>query len=164
MHSAAFSSNLACPNTANTRPCAPIWSRVAPLQKSLATLATRSIPFTSFVIISAAKPNPQLTDDQWAGIKKDLIAQSHETLGVIASVDKKWDAAIAEFKTAVEGESTPEPATMLRLAATYNNAKQYDEATAMADKVLALPNVPDKFKKIAQDEKQRAAKLKASTK
>ena len=113
---------------------------------------------------AAAKPNPQLTDDQWAGIKKDLIAQSHETLGVLASVDKKWDAAIAEFKTAVEGESTPEPTTMLRLAATYNNAKQYDQATAMADQVLALPSAPDKFKKIAQDEKQRAAKLKAGTK
>jgi uncharacterized protein HemY len=111
-------------------------------------------------VTAAAKPNPNLTDDQWANIKKDLIAQAHETLGVIASVDKKYDAAITEFKTAIDGAATPEASTMLRLAGTYNNAKQYDQASAMADKVLATPGVPDNFKKIATDEKQRAAKLK----
>lgn len=113
---------------------------------------------------TAVKPNPQLTEDQWTGIKKDLIAQSHETLGVIASVDKKWDAAIAEYKAAVEGGATPEASTMLRLAAAYTNARQFDQAMAMADQALALPNVPDNFKKIAQDEKQRAAKGKAGSK
>ena len=114
-------------------------------------------------VTATAKPNPQLTDDQWAGIKNDLIAQAHETLGVIASIDKKYDAAITEFKTAIDTASTPEPSTMLRLTATYNNAKHYDEASAEADKVLAS-NAPDNLKKIANEEKQRAAKLKAGTK
>jgi tetratricopeptide (TPR) repeat protein len=115
-------------------------------------------------VTAAAKPNPQLTDDQWANIKKDMISQAHETLGVLAAVDKKDDAAIAEFKTAVDGAATPEPATMIRLAASYTNAKRYDEAAAMADKVLALPNTPDNLKKIAQEEKLRAAKLKSGQK
>jgi uncharacterized protein HemY len=112
----------------------------------------------------AAKPNPQLTDDQWANIKKDMVSQAHETLGMIAAVDKKNDAAVAEFKIAVEGGATPEPATMLRLAAAYNNAKHYDEGAAMADKVLAMPNAPDSLKKFAQEEKARSAKLKAGPK
>jgi hypothetical protein len=35
---------------------------------------------------------------------------------------------------------------------------KYDEASAMADKVLANPAVPDNLKKMAQDQKQRALK------
>jgi tetratricopeptide (TPR) repeat protein len=112
-------------------------------------------------VTAAAKPNPSLSDDQWAAIQKDLIAQAHETLGVIASIDKKWDVAIAEFRTAVDNGATPEPVTMIRLTVAYNNAKKYDEANAMADKVLATPGAPDNLKKMAQDEKARAAKLRA---
>jgi uncharacterized protein HemY len=115
-------------------------------------------------ITAAAKPNPGLSDDQWGNIKKDLIAQAHETLGIIVLVDKKYDAAITEFKTAIDGAAAPEATTMLRLTAAYNNTKQYDLANAMADKVLAMPNVPANFKTIAEEEKQRAAKLKAGQK
>ena len=115
-------------------------------------------------VTAAAKPNPQLPDAQWEDIRKDVIAQGHETLGVIASVDKKYDAAITEFKAAIDGAATPEPATMIRLAATYTITKRYDEASAMADKVLAMAGAPESIKKFAQEEKQRAAKLKAGQK
>jgi tetratricopeptide (TPR) repeat protein len=107
------------------------------------------------------KPNPKLTDEQWAGIQKDLVAQGHETLGVLAGVNKQWDVAIAEYKMAIDNAPHPEISTMVRLTATYNYAKKYDEATAMADRVLATPGVPDNLKKIATDEKARAAKAKA---
>ena len=60
-------------------------------------------------LATAPKPNTQLTDDRWAAIKKDFIAQGHETLGVIASIDKKWDACITEFKMAVDDAANPEP-------------------------------------------------------
>jgi tetratricopeptide (TPR) repeat protein len=109
-------------------------------------------------INAAAKPNPQLADEQWTGIKKDMVSQAHETLGVIAVIDKKWDTAITEFKSAIDEAAHPEPATMLRLTATYNAAMKYDDAGAMADKVLASPGLPDNLKKIAQDEKQKAVK------
>jgi len=46
---------------------------------------------------AAAKPNPALTDDQWAGIKKDMISQAHDTLGTVAMVQKKYDVAITEY-------------------------------------------------------------------
>jgi tetratricopeptide (TPR) repeat protein len=107
------------------------------------------------------KPNPKLSDEQWTGIKKDLVAQAHETLGVIAGIDKHWDASVTEFKMAVDDAANPETTTMVRLTAAYNNAKKYDEATAMADRVLAMPGTPDNLKKIATDEKARAAKAKA---
>ncbi len=107
------------------------------------------------------KPNPKLTDEQWAGIQKDLVAQGHETLGVIAGGDENWPVAITEYKMAIDNAANPEISTMVRLAATYNFAKKYDEATAMADRVLATPGAPDNLKKIASDEKARAAKAKA---
>jgi tetratricopeptide (TPR) repeat protein len=110
---------------------------------------------------ATAKTNPKLTDEQWTNIKKDLIAQAHETLGVIASIDKHWNAAIGEFKLAVDNAANPEVTTMIRLAVAYNNDKKYDEAAAVADRALATPGIPDTFKKFAQDEKQRAAQGKA---
>jgi tetratricopeptide (TPR) repeat protein len=109
-------------------------------------------------INAAAKPNPKLTDEQWEDVKKDLVAQAHETLGVIASIDKHWDVSIAEFKTAIDGAANPEVTSMVRLAAAYNNDKKYAEAAAMADKVVAIPGVADNIKKVAQEEKQRAVK------
>jgi tetratricopeptide (TPR) repeat protein len=110
---------------------------------------------------ATAKPNPKLTDEQWAGIQKDLVAQAHETLGVLAGVDENWPLSITEFKTAIDNAANPEVTTMVRLAATYNYAKKYDDAIATADRVLATPGVPDNLKKIATDEKARAAKAKA---
>ena len=110
-------------------------------------------------ISTAEKPNPQLTDDQWTGIKKDLTSEAHETLGMIATVDKKWAAAITEYKAAIDVSSSPAYTAMVRLMSVYNNDKKYDDATALADKVIAA-GAPDNLKKIAQDEKARAAKAK----
>ena len=109
---------------------------------------------------AAEKPNPQLTDDQWAGIKKDLISEAHETLGMIATVDKKWDAAITEYKTAIDTSGSPPYTALVRLMSVYNNDKKYDDASALADKLIATAGAPDNLKKIAGEEKARAAKLK----
>lgn len=112
------------------------------------------------LIGTAEKPNPQLPDEQWASIKKDMLSRGHETLGMLAAVDKKYDVAITEFKSALEAGSTPEPTVMIRLANAYTNAKRFDEGTAMADRVIATANAPEALKKIAQEEKARIAKLK----
>jgi tetratricopeptide (TPR) repeat protein len=121
--------------------------------KRATKLANDAIP----TIAAAPKPNPQLTDDQWNGIKKDLTSEAHETLGIIASIDKKWDDAIAEFKTSIDGSSSPPYTAMIRLISVYNNDKKYDDASALADKLLAA-GAPDNLKRMAQEEKTRAAK------
>jgi len=109
---------------------------------------------------AAEKPNPQLTDDQWAGIKKDLISEAHETLGMIATVDKKWAAALTQYQTAIDTSGSPPYTAMVRLMSVYNNDKKYDDASALADKLIATAGAPDNLKKIAGEEKARAAKLK----
>ena len=113
---------------------------------------------------AAAKPNPALTDDQWTGIKKDMVSQAHDTLGMVAMVNKKYDAAITEFKNSIDAAATPEPATSVRLAAAYTNSGKFDESMALLDKVTAEPGAPEVVKKAAQNEKLRVEKARAAKK
>jgi tetratricopeptide (TPR) repeat protein len=108
---------------------------------------------------AAVKLNPNVPDAQWEEIKKEFVADGHRDLGMIASVRKKYDVAIAEFKKAVEIPSEPDPATSIRLAAAYNDNKQPDEALA----VLAKVSDPA-LKPFADKEKSRAEALKTAKK
>jgi len=110
---------------------------------------------------AAAKPNPALTDDQWAAIKKDMLSQAHDTLGMVAMVNKKYDTAITEFKTSIDGAATPDPTTSVRLAVAYTNSGKYDDSVALLDKVIAMPGASEAVKKAAQTEKQRVEKVRA---
>jgi tetratricopeptide (TPR) repeat protein len=114
------------------------------------------------LVPSAVKPNPQLTDAQWEDLKKDDLARGHEALGMIALARKKYDVAASEFKTATETASQPQPSTYVRLAGSYTDGGKPDQAIAALDKVLAMPNLPDQIKQIAQSEKARAEKVKTS--
>ncbi len=119
-------------------------------------LANDAIP----VIAAAVKPNPQLTDDQWAGFKKDVTSQAHEDLGLVALARKKYDVAATEFKTSVDGAATPDPATMVRLATAYDQGGKPDDGIAVLDKVLAMPNLNPIIKQFATAEKTRAEQAK----
>jgi tetratricopeptide (TPR) repeat protein len=114
------------------------------------------------LVKTAAKPNATLTDDQWAGAKKDFTAQAHEDLGMAATVRKKYDVAIAEYKMAIEG--SPSTTTMVRLAGVYDQAGKPTESLALLTKVLADPNLQPVVKQFAEREKAVAEKLKATAK
>jgi tetratricopeptide (TPR) repeat protein len=107
------------------------------------------------------KPNPQISDDQWAVAKKDLISQAHEAIANADMVRKQYDAAIAEFKVAAEGAATPEPSTQVRLANAYTEAGKYDDAIAVLDKVISTPDLHPQIKAAAQQLKTKATALKA---
>lgn len=113
------------------------------------------------ILKTAPKPRPDITDEQWAGVKKDFSAQAHEALGLAAMVRKKYDVAIAEFKTAMETGTNPEATVMLRLGAVYSLTGKYDEAIAMFDKVMAITDVHPQVRQIAQAERVRAIQAKA---
>lgn len=111
---------------------------------------------------TALKPNPALTDEQWENAKKDFTAQAHEALALAAMARRKHDVAIAEFKTALEVASSPDPATIVRLGAVYNMAGKYDEAVAVLDKIMAAEDVHPQIKQFAQAERARAIQLKSA--
>src|SRR5262245_304344 len=116
------------------------------------------------VLKTAEKPNPQLTDDQWAAAKKDFEGQAHEAFGLAASARKKYDVAIAEFKMAIEGSANPDPTTFVRLGQIYNLAGKPDDALPILDKVLAMPDVHPQIKQFAQAERVRALQAKGAVK
>jgi tetratricopeptide (TPR) repeat protein len=111
---------------------------------------------------TAPKPNPNLSDDQWGNIKKDFESQAHETLAIVATVQKKLDVAVTEFKMSLDAP-TQDPGTMLRLASVYDDMGKFDDAAALLDKVAAS-NAPAGVKQVAQNEKARAEKMKAAKK
>jgi len=100
------------------------------------------------------KPNPQLTDEQWEGAKKQFIAQAHRDMGLAALVRKKYDVAIAELKIAVDND--PEPTFMVQLANADLQAGKKEDAAALCDKVLAQPQLHPAVKKAAEDLKAAA--------
>ena len=99
---------------------------------------------------AAAKPNQQLTDDQWNDFKKDMVAQAHDALGMSALDRKDYNKSITELKMAVDGAAHPEPAYMVRLASAYQSAGKYDDAIATAEKVMNDPQAPQQVKSVAQ--------------
>jgi tetratricopeptide (TPR) repeat protein len=112
------------------------------------------------ILPTAPKPNPRMTDQQWADSKKDLASSAHEVLGMTALTRKKFDVAINEFKTSIDVAATPDPATSVRLAVAYNQAGKYDDAIATAEKVPAIPGATASEKSIAQAERVRAIQAK----
>jgi hypothetical protein len=116
------------------------------------------------VLPSLAKPNylGQATPEQWEGLKKDMMGQAHETLGIAALVRKKPDVAAQEFKIATETAATMEPATFVRLAGALNDTGKPDEALAALAKIPADANPA--IKQFVDAEKARAEKLKTGKK
>jgi tetratricopeptide (TPR) repeat protein len=109
------------------------------------------------IVPTAPKPNPNIPDEQWEEIKKEFIGEAHRDFGMAASVRKKYDLAIAEFKQAIEIPHEPDPATFIRLAGAYTDNKQPDEALAILAKMPASPQLAP----FADKEKKRAEALKA---
>ena len=111
---------------------------------------------------TAKDPITQRPAADWETMKKDLAAQAHEALGASAALRKKYDAAITEYKTALEGTPVVDPATQIRLGIVYTAAGQYDDAVAILDKAMTSDNAT--IKQIAAQEKVKAATLRAQKK
>ena len=110
------------------------------------------------------KPNANMPDAQWEAIKKDTQAQAYEALGMAATLRKKYDDAIADYKQALAVSATQDPANWIRLGQTYIDANKLDEAGDAFDKALTAPNASAQVKSIAQSKKDEVAKRKAGAK
>ncbi|MGD0778513.1 MAG: tetratricopeptide repeat protein [Candidatus Solibacter sp.] len=111
---------------------------------------------------TAPKPNPQITDAQWDEARKDSTAESYNYMGLANLTRKKYDVAAANFKSAVEANSQPEPAYMVREASALQAGGKNDEAIALCDKIAAIPNVFAQIKSVTAA--VRAAAIKAGGK
>ncbi len=114
------------------------------------------------LIQKAPRPNPQITEEQWQAAKRDLNSQALETLALAALARKNYDDAIAKFKASIETAANQDPATFVRLGATYNKVGKYDEAIAVLDKVMNDPQAHPQIRQVAQAERARAVQAKGA--
>ncbi|MBV9759792.1 MAG: hypothetical protein JO340_04425 [Acidobacteriaceae bacterium] len=111
---------------------------------------------------SAATPPTGITADQWPTYKKQLEGQAHDAMGMADDVAKKFPESIDEYKAAIAVYSNP--IILTHMAKAYIDAKQFDDAIATDDKVIALPDAPADVKQFAQQQKDTATKLKGAAK
>jgi tetratricopeptide (TPR) repeat protein len=108
----------------------------------------------------APKFRPDITDEQWTQAKKGFTEQAYEALGMVAAVRKKYDDAVADYKLALEADSSPDPAVLVRMGDAYFHAGKYDDAIAQFDKAIATPDAVAQIKQFAQARKAEAVKKK----
>jgi tetratricopeptide (TPR) repeat protein len=107
---------------------------------------------------TGGKPNPQITDAQWAESQKYITAEAQNDLGLCELTRKNYDKAAAYFRTAVEAD--PQPAYSVRLASALQSAGKNDEAIAICDKLLADPQLHPAIKQVAVSVKTAATQAK----
>jgi tetratricopeptide (TPR) repeat protein len=103
---------------------------------------------------TGGKPNPQITDAQWAESQKFMIAEAQNDLGLIELTRKHYDKAATYFRSAVEGD--PQPAYSVRLASALQSDGKNAEAIAICDKLLADPQLHPAIKGVAENVKKAA--------
>ena len=111
------------------------------------------------VLATAEKPKPDITDEQWAGVKQGETERAYMSLGLSAILKKKYDEAKTDLDKAMS--LYPDPLDMLYIERAYTAAKRYDDALAWIAKVEANP-APEaaQFKDIAGKDKTRVEALK----
>ncbi|MBM3762055.1 MAG: tetratricopeptide repeat protein [Acidobacteria bacterium] len=110
---------------------------------------------------TAPKIRPDIADDQWEAQRKLWVSEAYESLGLAAGVRKKYDDAVAAYKSGLE-VVPGNPNLLTRMATSYLDAKKNDEAISTANQVLASPNLNPQVKNIVENIKKRAEAAKAA--
>src|SRR3569833_135625 len=111
------------------------------------------------VLATAEKPKPDITDEQWNGVKQGETERAYMALGLSAILKKNYDEAKTDLDKAMS--LYPDPLDMLYIERAYTAAKRYDDALAWIAKVEANP-APEvaQLKDIAGKDKTRVEALK----
>ncbi len=105
-------------------------------------------------LATAEKPNPNLPDDQWAQVKKDLEGQADYALGIAAVYSDKPDEANADFQKAADNDQ--DPTDLIRAGRAFLDVHKPDQAITWFDKAAASPQANAQVKSIAASDKARA--------
>ncbi len=103
----------------------------------------------------------QMTDDAWALQKNSASARAWQALGLIATVQKKPDEAIANYEKGLA--LVPDPILMVRVARALEAEKKYDDAIGWLDKATASTTASAQIKDIAAKDKARMTAEKAKS-
>jgi tetratricopeptide (TPR) repeat protein len=112
----------------------------------------------------APKPNPELTDEQWASAVKDIVEPAYEGLAFESIAKEDYAGCAENFKLAIASMSQLEPALLIRGGHCSLLAKKYDDAIASFDQAIAAPNSVQIIKDVAGREKAAALAAKSANK
>jgi len=114
--------------------------------------------------IEAAKAMPKVradvSDADWEAVRKDLQAQGYVAIAMADVLRKNYDGAAGNYKQSLAIGSSPNPATLVRLAQVYMSTGKLDDANFTLDKAINTPDVPEQIKTIATNLKAEIAKHK----
>ena len=111
------------------------------------------------LVNAAPKPNPQMADAQWDEYKKGMIGEAYHDIALSNSTKKNWDAALANFKLAIQND--PQPAYRTQMADALQKSGKNDEAITECDAVLATPNLHPMIQSACNNIKKAATAAKA---
>jgi tetratricopeptide (TPR) repeat protein len=122
------------------------------------TKAEKQLLATIENVKNGGKPNPQLTDAQWAEQQKYITAEAQDDLGLCELTRKNYAKSVDYFRAAAEGD--PQPTYSVQLASALQSAGKNDEAIAICDKLLADPQLHPAIKQVAINVKTAATAAK----
>jgi tetratricopeptide (TPR) repeat protein len=107
-------------------------------------------------------PKPiNLTDDQFAEVKSEKLAEAHSGLGLVDFRRQNYDDSIKELQQALQGSKNPDPTDLFALGAALQNSQHYTEAANVFNQCAQiLSGIQDQCKQQAAT----ASKLAAQTK
>jgi tetratricopeptide (TPR) repeat protein len=110
------------------------------------------------------KPNPKLTDEEWAAAVADMVSPAYEGLAYAAMVDQNYDECAANLKQGLDSLPKPDGALMVRLGFCYRLAKKFDAAVDILDRAINDPNSSDVVKQAAMQQKKYVDQSRAASK
>jgi tetratricopeptide (TPR) repeat protein len=106
---------------------------------------------------------PEITPEQLAGAKQQLVSMAHANMGYVELSKKNYPAAEKHFTESVEtGKARPDATTYYRLALSQHGQKKFGDALKNATRAVELAQVEGNqlVLQLAQEEKSKLEKAK----
>ena len=94
------------------------------------------------VIPTMPKPGPQVSDEIWLSERQTMMAQVHETLGIVAYELDDYTGAEESFRKALATAPQPRGTAYVRLGQALLEQGKYDEAEEASEKAMEAGGIP----------------------
>ena len=94
------------------------------------------------IIPTMAKPNPEVTDELWLSERKTMMAQVHETLGIVAYMRDDYAGAEESFRKSIAAASQLRGTAYVRLGQALLDQGKLAEAEEASDEAMQDSSIP----------------------
>jgi len=94
------------------------------------------------IVPTMPKPNPQVTDELWLSERQIMMAQIHETLGIVAFMRDDYAGAEESFRKSIATAPRPRGTAYVRLGHALLEQGQYAEAEEASEKAMEAGGIP----------------------